>query len=131
MTDVAFLSKNPSLSLALLVSSLAATGLGYAAFKFVTRVAPTIPYAGEESLGARLRVPLEYGKDPVEFLCRTRKKLGDVFCVDLFVLKVVFVLGPEANRIILRAPEEKLSFWTAVRRLQPPQFSTSESHQLS
>lgn len=57
---------------------------------FSRRLSPSLPYAGESTLVSRLSTPVLYGKDPVGFLCETRKKLGDVFCVDLMVAKVVW-----------------------------------------
>ncbi|EJD00757.1 cytochrome P450 [Fomitiporia mediterranea MF3/22] len=107
---------SPKLTASLLALPTIVVGaILYAAHRFTTRISPTIPYAGEESLSARLKAPIEYGKDPVEFLRKTRKKLGDVFCVDLFAFKLVFVLGPEGNKAILRAPEEKISFLEQIK----------------
>ncbi|KAH8115693.1 cytochrome P450 [Phellopilus nigrolimitatus] len=100
---------------ALVVPTLVVAGIAYAVHRFNTRISPTIPYAGEESLAARLRVPVEYGKDPVEFLRKTRKQLGDVFCVDLFAAKIVFVLGAEGNKAVMRAAEDKLSFFEQIK----------------
>ena len=99
----------------LLAPALLLAGLAYGAFKFNTRVSPGIPYAGEQSLIDRLQAAGEYGKDPVEFLRKTRKQLGDVFCVDLLVVKIVFVLGAEGNKEVTRAVEDKLSFWDQVK----------------
>lgn len=111
---------------ALIVPTVAVIGIAYTVYNFTTRISPTIPYAGEETLSARLQVPVEYGKDPVEFLRRTRKKLGDVFCVDLFAMKVVFILGSEGNREILRAAEDKISFWEEIKWLMGPVVGESE-----
>lgn len=94
----------------LLLPTLVVSGIIFGAFKFNTRISPTIPYAGEQSLADRLQVPVEYGNDPIEFLKKTRKQLGDVFCVDLLVAKIVFVLGAEGNKEVMRAAEDKLSF---------------------
>ncbi|KAI5117570.1 hypothetical protein M0805_005634 [Coniferiporia weirii] len=110
-------------SYALIVPTLLVAGIAYAAHKFTTRVSPTIPYAGEDSLAERLRVPVEYGKDPVEFLRRTRKKLGDVFCVDLFAVKIVFALGTEGNKEVLRASEDRLSFFEQIKWSMGPTVS--------
>ena len=71
-------------------------------------------------MASRITVPVKYRKDPINFLLETREQLGDVFCVDLFVTKFVFVLGPEGNREVLRAPEERLSFWEQVRWAMGP-----------
>lgn len=99
----------------LAIPTLVIGAILYAIHKFTSRISPTIPYAGEASLGARLSAPVEYGKDPAEFLRKTRKQLGDVFCVDLFATKIVFVLGAEGNKEVLRAAEEKLSFWDGIK----------------
>lgn len=98
--------------------------------RFTTRVSPTVPYAGEGSLGSRLKVLAEYGSDPAKFLIQQRKKLGDVFCVDLFLVKFVYFLGPEANRAILRAPENELGFYEFVKRFMGS-FAESMDNSLS
>lgn len=120
----AFLPK-PTMSL-LVIPTLVVAGISYAALKFNTRVSPGVPYAGEESLSARLQVPVEYGKDPASFLQKTRKQLGDVFCVDLLVAKIVFVLGPEGNKEVFRATEDKLNFAEQLKWALGPVASLSE-----
>ncbi|TDL19811.1 cytochrome P450 [Rickenella mellea] len=85
--------------------------------RFTNRVSPNIPYAGSDSLWDRLKVPVEYGIDPVGFLAKQREKLGDVFCVDLFLVKIVFFLGSDGNKVVLRAAEDQLSFWEGLRWL--------------
>ncbi|THG94513.1 hypothetical protein EW145_g8124, partial [Phellinidium pouzarii] len=108
---------------ALVVPTLVVAGIAYAVHRFTTRISPNVPYAGEESLVDRLRVPVDYGKDPVAFLRRTREKLGDVFCVDLFAVKIMFVLGTEGNKEVMRAPEDKLSFFEQIRWSMGPLMS--------
>lgn len=93
---------------------------------FSRRLSPSLPYAGESTLASRLSTPVLYGKDPVGFLCETRKRLGDVFCVDLMVAKIVFVLGPEGNKEVLRATEDQLSFWEQIRWALGPLLEKSE-----
>ena len=66
--------------------------------RVLKRVSPTIPYVGEESLLARLKAAGDYNLNTVKFLVEQRKKLGDVFCVDLIILKIVFFLGAEGDR---------------------------------
>lgn len=95
--------------------------------KFFARISPGIPYAGGESLLSRLRVPAEYGKDPVGFLVKTRDEIGDVFCVDLFLVKFVFFLGGENNKMVFRSHEDDLSFWDVQRFMMGPQFCKSAS----
>lgn len=107
--------------------TISAIGTFYVVRKFTSRLSPSIPFAGEQSVLARLKVPIEYGKDPVHFLCKTRRSLGDVFCVDLFVVKIVFLLGPEGNKAVLRAPEDELSFWEQVRWAMGPVLERGKS----
>lgn len=88
--------------------------------RFTARISPTVPYVGEESLGSRFKALAEYGADPVNFLVKQREKLGDVFCVDLILLKIVYVLGAEGNKAVLRATEDELSFWEITKRFLGP-----------
>ena len=85
-----------------------------------TRISPSIPYAGGGSLSARFKVLADYGKDPVKLLVEQRKILGDVFCVDLILFKLVFLLGADGNKAVFRAPEESLSFWENVHMFIGP-----------
>lgn len=119
-------------SLAVVALSLVVLAVTYAWRKFTTRVSPNIPYAGSPTnaraatLSERLRVPQEYAKDPVQFLCKTRAILGDVFCVDLLAAKIVFTLGADGNRGLLRAADEKLSFDDAIKWSMGPTVVGSE-----
>ena len=123
-------------SLAVLVFTLLAAGAVYAFRRFNTRVSPTIPYAGsptpsrDATLSERLLVPQEYAKDPISFLCRTRSILGDVFCVDLLATKIVFALGPEGNKEVFKASEDKLSFIEAIKWSLGPTVTMSESYEI-
>lgn len=110
----------------LAIPAVAFFAVSYGVYKFTTPIAPGIPYAGGNSFSARLQVPVEYGKDPVEFLRKTRKQLGDVFCVDLLIVKFVFFLGAQYNRTILRAPENELSFWDQVRWAMGPRADAGQ-----
>ena len=118
----------PSLgySIALLIPTFAILTATYVSRKFFTRISPTIPYDSEESLSARLKAPAEYSNDPVDFLMKTRRKLGDVFCVDLFAVKIVFLVGVEGNKDILRASEETISFWENAKWAFGPVMDWSE-----
>lgn len=111
----------------LVASAFVILGLTLAIQKHATRLSSSIPYAGEGSFRSRLQVPVEYGKDPIKFLVETRRKLGDVFCVDLLVTKIVFLLGAEGNKEVLKASEEHLSFWAQVRWSMGPLMSWGES----
>ncbi|KIP08304.1 hypothetical protein PHLGIDRAFT_127124 [Phlebiopsis gigantea 11061_1 CR5-6] len=99
----------------LAIATLSLCGLFYVVRRFTTRISPNIPYACEGSLGSRLNAAAEYGKDPVEFLRKTRERLGDIFCVDLLMLRIVFFLGSEGNKTVLRAAEDKLSFMEQIK----------------
>lgn len=112
---------------ALIAASTVAAGFAsYAWYKFNTSIAPGLPTAGSGSLASRLKAAEEYGKDPVEFLCKMREKLGDVFYVDLILVKFVFCLGPEYNKLILRAAEEDFSFWKQIEWASGPRIAKSE-----
>lgn len=114
------------------LATLFATAVLAAAFtiflniKLTRQISPTIRYAGEGSLISRLHVPVKYAKDPINFLCESRRILGDVFCVDLFITQFVFVLGPNGNREVLRATEDHLSFWEQVRWAMGPVLERGE-----
>lgn len=98
----------------------------YLKTKLTRQISPTIRYAGEGSIISRLQVPVKYGKDPINFLREAREILGDVFCVDLFVTQIVFFLGPEGNKEVLRASEDHLSFWEQVRWAMGPVLERGE-----
>lgn len=119
------------LSPLLLIPTLSIVVVAYTVRRFSTRISPTIPYVGEGSLSSRLQAPVEYSKDPVNFLNKARNKLGDVFCVDLFAVKIVYLLGVEGNRDILRASEDEISFWENARWAFGPVMDWSESTSIS
>ncbi|KAJ3549158.1 hypothetical protein NM688_g5209 [Phlebia brevispora] len=114
-------------STAAVVCTSLALAIAYAFHRFTRRVSPTIPYAGAASPGRdptfleRLQAAGEYAKDPIAFLAKTRGILGDVFCMDLLVTKIVFFLGPEGNKEIFRSAEDRLSFEHGIKwSLGPP-----------
>ena len=58
---------------------------------------------------------VSYGLDPISFLKSKRAEHGDVFMVDLAILKVVFFLGPEATNQFFQGTERKgFSLWSVV-----------------
>lgn len=114
-----------------LVPTLLVAGASIKAIKFYSRISPTIPYAGESSFYDRLQAPVDYSKDPAEFLRKAREKLGNVFCVDLLAAKIVFVLGPEGNKEVMKATEDKLNFAAQLRWALGPIASKSEPFRLS
>ena len=114
--------------------ALLVVGLSYGYYRFTQRISPTIPYAGsptptrDPTISERLRAAEEFGKDPVSFLCKTRGIVGNVFCVDLLVTKIVFLLGPEGNRELYKAPDEKLNFYDAIKWAFGPTMRHRESN---
>lgn len=103
--------------LAYLFLSLVAGVVTYFSWKFTARVSARIPYAGEGSIVSRLKVPVEFASDSPRFLNQQRKLLGDVFCVDLIITKMVFVLGPKASRVFLRASATELDIWEVLSHM--------------
>jgi sterol 14-demethylase len=58
---------------------------------------------------------VSFGIDPVKFLLNQRAKHGDIFLVDLAVIRVVFFLGPEGTNAVLKGTEKGgISLWTAL-----------------
>lgn len=62
---------------------------------------------------------LEFGRNPVRFLERARKKLGDIFSIVLAGQKVAVLTGPRANEAFFRAPDDQLSAKEAYRFTVP------------
>lgn len=55
---------------------------------------------------------IAYGKDPLKFLAKQRARYGDVFLVNLGILRAVFFLGPQGTTAILKGTERSgLSFY--------------------
>jgi hypothetical protein len=55
---------------------------------------------------------IAYGTNPIAFLQRQRAQHGNMFLVDLAIIKPIFLLGPEANNFIFSATEKNgLSFY--------------------
>jgi len=56
-----------------------------------------------------------WGMDPIKFLLEQRAKLGNVFLVDLAVIRIVFFLGPEGTNAILKGTDSSgIGFWAAM-----------------
>ncbi|KAJ9114769.1 hypothetical protein QFC22_005645 [Naganishia vaughanmartiniae] len=56
-----------------------------------------------------------YLADPVKLLCEQRKLVGDVFRVDLLILKITFVIGADWNRWLLAEVQEaNVSMYKAI-----------------
>lgn len=99
------------------ILSLAGFTIGYLVWRFLTRLPPGIPNA----VG---RLPVvgaaqELGEDPIGFLTKHRRKLGDVFSVDVIFFRIVFVLGNTSVSQFLKNKEKDFSFWDALAKAQP------------
>ena len=58
---------------------------------------------------------VSYGIDPISFLKSKRAEHGDVFMVNFAIVKVVFLLGPEATNQFFQGTEQKgISFWSVI-----------------
>lgn len=58
---------------------------------------------------------ISFGLNPIQFLQSQRSKHGDIVLINLLVLKVVFLLGPDGNNIIFKGTERGgISFWAAI-----------------
>lgn len=99
----------------------------YVVQRFTTRVSPTIPFVGGNSLVARLSAAELFGRNPVELLKRSRELYGDAFCIDLILFKIVFFLGSENNKRVLRASEDELSFIESVKWALGPRIDGCRS----
>jgi hypothetical protein len=50
---------------------------------------------------------ISYAADPIAFLKRQRVQHGNVFLVDLAIIKPIFILGPEANNAFFSGTEKQ------------------------
>jgi sterol 14alpha-demethylase len=58
---------------------------------------------------------ISFGIDPIKFLISQRARHGDVFLVNLAIIRIVFFLGMDGSNAILRGTERSgISFWAAV-----------------
>jgi sterol 14-demethylase len=89
--EFAELIERPIVVLALAVSLLVA----YAIFFKSRDDSARVPWA-ETSIPFFGGV-VGYGEDPVRFLVEQRKKVGDVFRVNLLVMKITFVIGSKVS----------------------------------
>jgi hypothetical protein len=89
--ELAELIERPIVVLALAVSLLVA----YAIFFKSGDGSARVPWA--ETSIPFLGGVVDYGEDPVRFLVEQRKKVGDVFRVNLLVMKITFVIGSEVS----------------------------------
>lgn len=72
---------------------------------------------------------ISYGIDPIAFLKSKRAEHGDVFLVNLAVIRIVFLLGPEATNRFFKGTEQQgisfVSVWEYIfgRRIHECKFS--------
>jgi sterol 14alpha-demethylase len=72
----------------------------------IPNATPALPFLGNA---------IHYGKDPVGYLCSQRARHGDMFLVDLVVLRMVFVLGSEGTNTIFKGTEKSgISMYAAA-----------------
>jgi len=72
----------------------------------VPNATPSLPLIGNA---------ISYGIDPIKFLTSQRAQHGDIFLVDLAIIRIVFFLGPEGTNAILKGSEKSgVSFWAAL-----------------
>jgi hypothetical protein len=58
---------------------------------------------------------ISYGLNPIKFLQSQRSRHGDVVLVNLAVIKMVFLLGPDGNNAFFKGTERNgISFWAAI-----------------
>ena len=56
-----------------------------------------------------------FGINPVKFLKDNRARHGDIFLVDLVVIRIIFCLGPEGTNTVLKGTERAgISLWVAL-----------------
>src|SRR5437762_866106 len=57
---------------------------------------------------------VSYGINPIKFLLDQRTRHGNIFLVDLAVIRIVFFLGPEGTNAILKGTDKSgVSFYAA------------------
>lgn len=73
----------------------------------IPNATPNLPIVGNA---------IHFGLNPVAFLKTQRARHGDVFLVNLAIIKIVFFLGPEGTNAILKGTEKGgISFWDALK----------------
>eukprot|EP01117_Protostelium_nocturnum_P002468 TRINITY_DN1315_c0_g1_i1.p1 TRINITY_DN1315_c0_g1~~TRINITY_DN1315_c0_g1_i1.p1 ORF type:complete len:490 (-),score=164.44 TRINITY_DN1315_c0_g1_i1:82-1551(-) len=61
----------------------------------------------------------DFALNPVGFLVEQRRKLGDVFVMDLFILKFVVLLGAKNSSKVLKASDNEFHFLEGIIKTQP------------
>jgi|SRR5579862_7808554 len=58
---------------------------------------------------------LSYGIDPIKFLSSQKARHGDIFLVNLAIIRIVFFLGPEGSNTVFRHTEKSgVSLYSAL-----------------
>jgi hypothetical protein len=58
---------------------------------------------------------VSYGMDPIKFLLDQKARHGNIFLVDLAVIRIVFFLGPDGTNAVLKGTDKSgISFWAAM-----------------
>lgn len=58
---------------------------------------------------------VSFGLDPVKFLLDQQTRHGDIFLVDLAVIRIVFFLGPEGTNAIVKGTDKSgIGFYAAL-----------------
>jgi len=84
----------------------------------VVRPPLKVPYAtaAVPIIGPAIR----FGINPIKYLQEQRKIHGDVFCVDLLIIRITFNISPAANQQFTRKAEADLGFWKIAEERMGP-----------
>jgi sterol 14alpha-demethylase len=64
---------------------------------------------------------ISFGVDPIKFLIAQRVRHGDIFLVNLVVVRIAFFLGTDGTNAIFKGTEKSgISFWAAVADIFGP-----------
>eukprot|EP01102_Stenamoeba_stenopodia_P019774 TRINITY_DN7542_c0_g1_i1.p1 TRINITY_DN7542_c0_g1~~TRINITY_DN7542_c0_g1_i1.p1 ORF type:complete len:494 (+),score=111.31 TRINITY_DN7542_c0_g1_i1:50-1531(+) len=77
---------------------------------------PLVREGSSIPLLATLMTAKRFGENPRQVLAEFQAKYGDVFTLNLIVLTITFIIGPEGHRFFFAAKENSLSFMEAVKR---------------
>jgi len=68
---------------------------------------------------ATLMTAKRFGENPRQVLAEFQSKYGDVFTLNLIVLTITFIVGPEGHRFFFAAKEDSLSFMEVTSQSEP------------
>jgi hypothetical protein len=114
----------PSISLSSLINTTCSLFLAYAIYYVYSRVNPRPrSYPMGRGLTRSWWKPafVEFGENPHAYLLAAQKEYGNVFWLDLLLLKPVFALSPESTVPFFSAPERDLSLILAAMGEPLPQ----------